>query len=222
MCENFSVVCRHQDFVVINKPAGISVHRDEQAVGLTEKVAKQLGVEQVWLVHRLDKITSGLLILALNKTAAVHFFHLFEQHKIQKTYWAISTQKPKKKQGKVVGDMARTRNGAWKLCQTRENPAITQFHSYSLAPNVRLFVLQPKTGKTHQLRVAMKSLGSPILGDCVYRGEVADRTYLHAYQLAFEYQGEERVISALPESGENWQKITEIVLDQISKNKINP
>lgn len=221
MCENFSVVYHHPDFIVINKPEVISVHRDEQAVGLTEKIAKQLGVEQVWLVHRLDKITSGLLILALNKTAAVHFFHLFEQHKIQKTYWAISTQKPKKKQGKIIGDMARTRNGAWKLCQMRENPAITQFHSYSLAPNVRLFILQPKTGKTHQLRVAMKSLGSPILGDSLYGGESADRTYLHAYQLVFDYQGQHIVISAQPETGEKWQLLNNVVLDQISKNKIN-
>ena len=64
MTENLTICFEHPDFVVINKPAGISVHKDQQAVGLTELVAKQLGVEQVWLVHRLDKITSGLLILA--------------------------------------------------------------------------------------------------------------------------------------------------------------
>ena len=83
---HFTLCLQHRDFVIINKPAGISVHKDQQAVGLTELVAKQLGVEQVWLVHRLDKITSGLLILALNKEAAANFYTLFEQHKIQKTY----------------------------------------------------------------------------------------------------------------------------------------
>lgn len=205
MCNEFPVIYHHSDFIVINKPVGVSVHRDEQAVGLTEKIAKQLGVEQVWLVHRLDKVTSGLLILALNKEAAAYFYQLFEQHQIQKTYWAISTQKPKKKQGRIAGDMAKSRNGAWKLCQSRENPAITQFISQSLAPNLRLFVLQPKTGKTHQLRVAMKSLGSPILGDTLYGGEKADRVYLHAYQLDFSYLGEPISVYVEPE-GDYWHK----------------
>ena len=55
MTENLTICFEHPDFVVINKPAGISVHKDEQAVGLSEKLAKQLGVEKLWLVHRLDK-----------------------------------------------------------------------------------------------------------------------------------------------------------------------
>lgn len=202
----FPIIYRHRDFVIINKPVGISVHRDEQAVGLAENFANQLGVAQVWLVHRLDKVTSGLLIFALNKEAATTFYHLFEQHNIQKTYWALATKKPKKKQGSIVGDMQRTRNGAWKLCQSRENPAMTQFTSHSLAPNLRKFILQPKTGKTHQLRVAMKSLGSPILGDTLYGGEPADRVYLHAYQLDFIYQGEPISVSVEPE-GEHWWNI---------------
>ncbi|QIM63359.1 RNA pseudouridine synthase [Pasteurellaceae bacterium Orientalotternb1] len=205
MEHEFPIIYWHADFVIIHKPVGVSVHRDEQAVGLTEKMANQLGVEQVWLVHRLDKLTSGLLILALNKTAATTFYHLFEQHQIHKTYWAISTRKPKKKQGRIVGDMARTRNGAWKLCQSCENPAITQFTSHSLAPNLRKFVLLPKTGKTHQLRVAMRSLGSAILGDELYGGEPSDRMYLHAYQLEFDYQGEKISVSVEPE-GKFWEK----------------
>ena len=55
--------------------------------------------------------------------------------------------------------MQKARNGAWKLCQSKENPAITRFESVSCEPNLRLFILKPQTGKTHQLRVAMKSLG---------------------------------------------------------------
>ena len=70
--------------------------------------------------------------------------------------------------------------------------------SRSLAPNLRLFILQPKTGKTHQLRVAMKSLGSPILGDALYGGDSADRTYLHAYQLSFDYFGQAIQIKGEP------------------------
>ncbi|QLB16641.1 RNA pseudouridine synthase [Mannheimia varigena] len=198
---------QHPDFIIINKPDGLSVHKDEAEIGLTEIVARQLNVEQVWLVHRLDKITSGLLILALNKEAAATFYHLFEQHKIQKTYWALSDKKPKKKQGKIVGDMEKSRNGAWKLCHSKENPAVTQFNSNLLEPSLRHFILQPKTGKTHQLRVAMKSLGSPILGDKFYSGTEADRVYLHAYQLEFEYEKEHICVQAEPTSGHFWQKI---------------
>ena len=112
MSQNFTICFQHSDFVVINKPNGISVHKDEQEIGLTELVAKQLGVAQVWLVHRLDKVTSGLLILALNKVAAAYFHQHFEQQQMQKTYWALSNQKPKKKQGRIVGDMEKGRNGA--------------------------------------------------------------------------------------------------------------
>lgn len=211
MSKELTICYQHRDFIIINKPDGLSVHKDESELGLTEMVAKQLNVEQVWLVHRLDKITSGLLILALNKEAAVRFYHLFEQHKIQKTYWALSDKKPKKKQGRIVGDMEKARNGAWKLCHSKDNPAVTQFISNAIEPSLRHFILQPKTGKTHQLRVAMKSLGSPILGDSLYSGSKADRVYLHAYQLDFEYNNEKICVRAEPTSGQFWQKICKML-----------
>ena len=90
----FQIVFQHPDFIVINKPNGISVHKDDADVGLTRLVAQQLGVPQVWLVHRLDKVTSGLLILALNEKAAVTLSRKFAEHQIQKTYLALSTQSP--------------------------------------------------------------------------------------------------------------------------------
>ncbi|MBR0573444.1 MULTISPECIES: TIGR01621 family pseudouridine synthase [Pasteurellaceae] len=207
MYQKFTICYQNNDFVVINKPAGISVHKDNEETGLTTQLAQQLGIKQVWLVHRLDKVTSGLLILALKREVAVTFSQLFANHQIQKTYWALATNKPRKKQGKIVGDMERSRNGAWKLCHSKQNPAITQFHSHSIEPNLRHFILQPKTGKTHQLRVAMKSLGSPILGDKLYGGGNTDRVYLHAYQLEFVYQNQPIKISCVPQKGVLWQKL---------------
>lgn len=204
----FDIIYQHPDFIIIYKPCGISVHKDQDEKGLTARVAEQLGVPQVWLVHRLDKITSGLLILALNAESAAEFSRLFAEHKIHKTYLALSNQKPKKKQGLIVGDMQKARNGAWKLCQSKENPAITRFDSVSCEPNLRLFILKPQTGKTHQLRVAMKSLGSPILGDKLYGKNNAeiDRTYLHAAGLEFEFKGEKIALFALPKEGVCWQR----------------
>ena len=202
------VVYQHSDFIIINKPEGISVHKDQEEQGLTELVAKQLNMPQVWLIHRLDKVTSGLLILALNAESAAEFSRLFSEHKIYKTYLALSNQKPKKKQGLITGDMKKARDGAWKLCQTKENPAITRFESVSCEPNLRLFILKPQTGKTHQLRVAMKSLGSPILGDGLYgkNTEKIDRTYLHAAQLEFDYLNDFISVTCLPSQGQFWIK----------------
>ncbi|OOF36046.1 TIGR01621 family pseudouridine synthase [Rodentibacter heidelbergensis] len=204
----FDLLYQHRDFIIIYKPCGMSVHKDSEAEGLTSLLAKQIGVEKVWLVHRLDKVTSGLLILALNAESAAEFSRLFAEHRIHKTYLALSFQKPKKKQGLIIGDMKKARNGAWKLCQSRENPAITRFESLSCEPNLRLFFLKPQTGKTHQLRVAMKSLGSPILGDELYGKNTPkmDRTYLHAARLEFEFHGKKFDVAVRPKEGDWWQK----------------
>ena len=211
------IIYQTDDFIIIYKPCGLSVHKDQSEIGLTTLLAELLGVPQVWLVHRLDKVTSGLLILALNAESAVEFFRLFSEHHIQKTYLALSNQKPKKKQGLIVGDMQKVRNGAWKLCQSKENPAITRFESVSCEPNLRLFILKPQTGKTHQLRVAMKSLGSPILGDLLYgkNTENIDRTYLHAARLQFEFKGQAFDVLTPPKEGEWWHR--EGVMSQIQK-----
>ena len=211
------IVYQTDDFIIIYKPCGLSVHKDQSEIGLTTLLAEQLDVPQVWLVHRLDKVTSGLLILALNAESAAEFFRLFSEHHVQKTYLALSNQKPKKKQGLIIGDMQKVRNGAWKLCQSKENPAITRFESVSCEPNLRLFILKPQTGKTHQLRVAMKSLGSPILGDALYgkKTENIDRTYLHAARLQFEFKGQTFDVFTLPKEGEWWHR--EGVMSQIQK-----
>ena len=224
------IVYQTDDFIIIYKPCGLSVHKDQSEIGLTTLLAEQLGVPQVWLVHRLDKVTSGLLILALNAESAAEFFRLFAEHRIQKTYLALSNQKPKKKQGLIVGDMQKSRNGAWKLCQSKENPAITRFESVSCEPNLRLFILKPQTGKTHQLRVAMKSLGSPILGDALYgkNTENIDRTYLHAARLQFEFKGQSFDVFSPPKEGEWWhldgvmsqiQKFSSVLADSTEQEK---
>ena len=211
------IVYQTDDFIIIYKPCGLSVHKDQSEIGLTTLLAEQLGVPQVWLVHRLDKVTSGLLILALNAESAAEFFRLFSEHHIQKTYLALSNHKPKKKQGLIVGDMQKARNGAWKLCPSKENPAITCFKSVSCEPNLRLFILKPQTGKTHQLRVAMKSLASPILGDALYgkNTENIDRTYLHAARLQFEFKGKAFDVFTPPKEGEWWHR--DAVQSQIQK-----
>ena len=71
------IIYQTDDFIIIYKPCGISVHKDQSEIGLTTLLAEQFGVPQVWLVHRLDKVTSGLLILALNAESAAEFSDFF-------------------------------------------------------------------------------------------------------------------------------------------------
>ena len=199
------IITETNDWLAINKPAGIGMHSEESA-GLVVLASAQLN-QPLWPVHRLDKVTSGILLLAKNKTAAARLSALFAEHKVQKYYLARSAQKPKKKQGWIKGDMAKSRNGSWKLLRSQNNPAITRFlSSFNPELNCRLFLLMPKTGRTHQLRVAMKSLSSPIDGDQRYAGNDADRTYLHAYAIRFEDNGKTNALLCPPDVG-NWGEL---------------
>lgn len=174
------------DWIALEKPAGLNIHSEDGEAGLVVQ-ASALFDCPLWPVHRLDKVTSGIVLLATSAQGAARLGALFAQHQMYKTYLAQSSFKPKKKQGRIKGDMKKGRNGNWLLTHDQTNPAITDFTSqFDEATHKRLFILRPLTGKTHQLRVAMKSLGSPIDGDTRYGGQPADRTYLHAYRLSWQ------------------------------------
>jgi tRNA pseudouridine32 synthase/23S rRNA pseudouridine746 synthase len=196
------IIDQNNDYVIVNKPVGMTVQRDDGHPGVLAETAELLGLEILYPVHRLDRVTSGLLLMAKTTAANRQLSMAFAEHQVQKYYLALSDRKPKKKQGWVKGDMEKARRGAWRLLNSHKNPAVTQFFSHSLAPGCRAFLLRPRTGKTHQLRVALKSLGAPILGDTLYSGSAADRTYLHAYGLEFIWRGERRVYRCCPQHGE--------------------
>lgn len=196
----FSLVAMLNDFVVLNKAPGIGMHDEEGVPGLISEARRQLGM-MLYPVHRLDKVTSGVLLLARTPEANRELSMAFAGRQMHKEYLALSEQKPKKKQGWIKGDMERGRRGTWLLSRSMHNPAITWFESFGLGDGLRLFHIKPKTGKTHQIRVALKSLGSPILGDALYGAAPADRVYLHSVRLSFEYAGQSWVFSALPQQG---------------------
>jgi tRNA pseudouridine32 synthase/23S rRNA pseudouridine746 synthase len=180
------VVDQQQDFIVVYKPANVDFHDDKQQLGFFNQVKLYMSINELYPVHRLDKITSGLVLIATNINAARHFQQLFEAKKIEKYYLAISDLKPSKKQGLIKGDMAKSRRGMWKLLRSQKKPAISQFFSFSLGQGKRLFLVKPHTGKTHQIRVALKSIGAPIMGDPYYNHtSTTDRGYLHAFALRF-------------------------------------
>lgn len=200
MIESLEIIGQTADFVVLNKPAGLSFH-SEDGPGLVVLAEQQLG-EKLYAVHRLDKVTSGLIMLARSSNAAAELTRQFSQRQIEKFYLALSEHKPLKKQGWVKGDMQPARRGAWRLTSTQQQPAVSYFVSqgYQELP-FRAFLLRPYTGKTHQLRVALKSQGVPILGDALYGANSSDRVYLHAYALALEYAGVRYQYHVLPDGG---------------------
>jgi len=200
------ILFENTQFIVFNKPAGLSFH-SEEGEGFVVKAEKQKGLK-LYSVHRLDKMTSGLLLLAKSSADANRLTKLFEERLIQKFYLAISTRKPKKKQGWIKGDMGSARRGSYKFLKTNDNPAITQFHSVALREHERFFLVKPHTGKTHQIRVALKSLGSPIAGDMRYaaveEAKEEERGYLHAYALRFTLDEELFSFVCPPDEGERF------------------
>lgn len=203
----FRLVFEHADFVVLNKAENVSFHSEEGA-GLVVQAAAQLGYA-LYPVHRLDKVTSGLILFARSAKAAAELSALFTTQSIQKFYLALSTGKNNKKQGWVKGDMAPARRGAYKLLSSHDNPAVSYFISAGFAEvqanlpaRLRLYLIKPFTGKTHQIRVALKSVSAPILGDDLYQADAADRVYLHAYALCFDYENKHWRFVVNPDSGQ--------------------
>ena len=190
------VLFQDDRLIAVYKPAGLSYHNDD-ADGAPGLVATLRAMQaegrfppcSLHSVHRLDKTTSGIVIFAKNASAASALSAGFRHRLIHKYYVALADRKPSRKMGTVRGDMVQARRGAWMLTRdATAKAAVTCFTSRGVvgvsARPLRVFLLRPLTGKTHQLRVAMKSLGSPVLGDGTYAAKHSamgeDRSYLHA------------------------------------------
>jgi tRNA pseudouridine32 synthase/23S rRNA pseudouridine746 synthase len=209
------IIDSNENFLVLYKPEGLSFYEDSPAPDLM-KILRLMDQEKyippgerLFPIHRIDKITSGILLFARGRKATNILSNHFRHHRIQKIYLALSNEKPKKKQGVIIGDMVKDRRSKWKLLHSLNNPSITLFKSFPIiteeAKYFRLFLLKPITGKTHQIRVAMRSLSAPILGDPIYsRPSLArqeDRAYLHAYGIKFNFENKTYEYIIPPTSG---------------------
>jgi 23S rRNA pseudouridine955/2504/2580 synthase len=211
------VIHRDDHVIVLNKPPGLAVQggsgTEKHVDGMLD--ALRFGFEQrPRLVHRLDKDTSGLLLIARTGQAAKRLTESFRDRETEKLYWAIVVGVPPKKEGTVDLPLAK-RPGARdrELMQVDEEnglKAITHFREVDRAGRrAALLALWPKTGRTHQLRVHCAEMGCPILGDRKYGGEeallatVADarRLHLHALRLSLPHpsgKGELKAEAELP------------------------
>lgn len=194
------VIYEDDDVVVLDKPAGLlSMAKGEYC---PENTLEQYGL----LVHRLDRDTSGVVIMA--KTPEVQKFlkKQFQDRKTHKTYFAIVEGRPKLDAAKIDLPIARDLKHPTTFRVDANGKASETFYQVIKANDKYALVeLKPTTGRTHQLRVHMKFLGHPILGDKVYGNEKADRLYLHASKLEVTLPGGKRRVfeAKLPEEFKN-------------------
>jgi 23S rRNA pseudouridine955/2504/2580 synthase len=169
----------HQDeaLLVLDKPAGLAVQggtRTKRHVdGMLAAFAGQR--ERPRLVHRLDRDTSGLLVVAKSARAASRLTEAFRQHRVGKLYWALVVGRPPMPAGVIDRPLAKQAGGRERVEGTADGlPAQTRYRTVARAGKVASWLaLQPLTGRTHQLRAHSALIGTPILGDRKYGGAAA-------------------------------------------------
>lgn len=207
----FRIIHEDNDVLVLDKPAGVVVYpgagnwQGTLVSGLVNhwgKIPEGLDKNRPGIVHRLDKDTSGIMLVAKNSRAVAFYSDLFKQHKIQKKYMALVYGKLPQRSGEISNYIARHHIDRMKMAivdpeKGRYSETHYKFVDYYSSPSdsKKVFSLVEvliKTGRTHQIRVHFKHLGYPIVGDIVYAGRrlrslypESPRQLLHAFSLKF-------------------------------------
>lgn len=194
------VIYEDENVIVLDKPAGIlSVSKGDFN---PEPTMENFGT----IVHRLDRDTSGVMILAKNDEARALLQKKFQDRKAHKVYYAIVVGHPELPEAIIDVPLARNlKNPTTFQPDAEGREAITQYKVLQRSKKYSLLELKPQTGRTHQLRVHLKHIGTPILGDPVYGNTAAKRMFLHANSLEITIPGGIRktFISKLPSEFEN-------------------
>ena len=201
------IVYENKDIVVINKQAGLIVHptpnqqRHTLANALVARYPEIIGVGEnplrPGIVHRLDKDTSGLMVIAKNQKAFVFLKNQFVGRTISKTYVALVEGIPEKKEGTIQFQIRPSASNRLKKVAVRKldksgKKSIRTAETYykvmeAVGGEYSLIEAMPKTGRTHQIRVHLSAIGHPVVGDVMYGAKklIAKRQMLHAYRLEF-------------------------------------
>ncbi|OAB56106.1 hypothetical protein AY600_18235 [Phormidium willei BDU 130791] len=195
-----AVLHRDPQVLALNKPAGLAVQGGPKQAKNLDALLDHLtfeAAERPRLVHRLDRDTSGVLLLARSAPAARALTGAFKRDAARKAYWALVVGKPPKARGLIrLALEKRGRPGGEKVAVDEGGkPAVTRYATIAAARGVTWLLLMPLTGRTHQLRVHCAALGCPILGDGKYGGKAAFKpglelpktVLLHARELALPH-----------------------------------
>ena len=203
------ILYEDDDVIVVNKPSGLLTHAkgglsDEPTVAeiIRPKTSFATDTDRPGIVHRLDRDTSGLLIIAKNPESAAHLQRQFAERTAKKTYIAITDGKPKLNAAKIDLPIGRNPSAPSTFrIDPNGKPAQTTYHVLVENDAQSLVELKPTTGRTHQLRVHLAHLNAPILGDRVYGKSSDCRMMLHAQKLEITLPSGERKVfeAAIPD-----------------------
>ncbi|MCY3748705.1 MAG: RluA family pseudouridine synthase [Chloroflexi bacterium] len=195
-------------FVAVDKPAGIVMHPGAGAGSgtlahrLVAHYPEIVGVghpRRPGIVHRLDKDTSGAVLIARTPAIYAHLTQAFERREVGKQYLLIARGTPDPPRGRIDAPIGRHPTHRTRMAVARRGrPAVTDYRVLDRASGAALVEASPTTGRTHQIRVHMAAIGHPILGDASYGGSIASiqRVMLHAWTLRFEDDAGDRWLAA--------------------------
>jgi len=193
------ILYEDDDVLVVDKPAGLTVHpaAGQPSHTLVNAVLGYLADMDVededqrpGIVHRLDKDTSGVMLVARNSTALEKLAKQFRDRTVKKTYLALVVGQLKPEQGVIDAPIGRDSGDRKKMAITEESRgkhARTNYKVIRYIGNYTLLEVKPETGRTHQIRVHLTAIGYPIFGDATYgkKSRILARQFLHAHRLGF-------------------------------------
>ena len=203
------VIYKDDNIIVLNKPSGLAVQGGTNTLRHIYCMLEALKFEKPEaprLVHRIDKDTSGILVLARDRKNAELLTDAFKKHDLQKTYLALVKGCPKADAGEIKAPLLKT--GEKSQVSAEGKKAVTRYRILDHAGSkFALVEAEPLTGRTHQIRAHLEYIGTPIVGDDKYYGEkrekftvLKDKLYLHAYKIDLSgIYDKVRITAALPE-----------------------
>ncbi|MDX8431553.1 MAG: RluA family pseudouridine synthase [Candidatus Algichlamydia australiensis] len=211
--QKICILYENEELLIISKPGGVTSDNGE--------IKNHLPIKYPYLelVHRLDRNTSGVLVLAKTPRARREMEDLFRNREIEKEYLAIVDGSPKKPKGSIENYLGKV--STWEgqslfgaVPESEGRYALTEYKTLATGVGLSLLKVSPQTGRTHQIRTHLKSIGTPILGDYQYARSFrssfeVSRQMLHAHKLSFTFQGEKIYVTA-PLTREMRELINEI------------